>query len=90
LTSGRSRYAQPSTVGGALISGVVSDGPAAAAGLTAGDTITAVDGTTIDSASALTETLAGDTPGQTVTITWVDPSGSTQTASVTLTNGPAG
>ena len=87
--SGRSRYAQPSPVGGALISGVVSGGPAAAAGLTAGDTITAVDGTTIDSPSALTETLAGDAPGQTVTITWTDSSGASQTASVTLVNGPA-
>jgi len=89
-TSGRSRYAQPSTtVGGALISGVVSGGPAAAAGLTAGDTITAVDGTTIDSPSALTTTLAADAPGQTVTITFTDSSGDSQTASVTLVNGPA-
>jgi len=88
-TSGRSRYTQPSTVGGALISGVVSGGPAAAAGLTTGDAITAVDGTTIDSPSALTETLAGDAPGQTVTITWTDSSGASQTASVTLINGPA-
>ena len=88
-TSGRSRYAQQSTVAGALISGVVPDGPAAAAGLAAGDTITAVDGTTIDSPSALTETLAGDAPGQTVTITWTDPSGASQTASVTLVKGPA-
>ena len=89
-TSGRSRYAQPSTtVGGALISGVVSGGPAAAAGLTAGDTITAVDGTIIDSPSALTTTLAADAPGQTVTITFTDSSGDSQTASVTLVNGPA-
>ena len=88
-TSGRSRYAQQSTVAGALISGVVPDGPAAAAGLAAGDTITAVDGTTIDSPSALTATLAGDAPGQTVTITWTDSSGAAETAPVTLVNGPA-
>ena len=88
-TTGRYQYSVPSTVGGALISGVVADGPAAAAGLTAGDTITAVDGTAIGNASALTAALAADSPGQTVTITWVDASGSTQTASVTLVNGPA-
>jgi len=88
-TAGRSRYAQQSTVAGALISGVVPDGPAAAAGLAAGDTITAVDGTTIDSPSALTATLAGDAPGQTVTITWTDSSGAAETAPVTLVNGPA-
>jgi len=88
-TAGRYQYSVPSTVGGALISGVVADGPAAAAGLTAGDTITAVDGSAIGSGSALTAALAADSPGQTVTITWVDPSGSTRTAPVTLVNGPA-
>ncbi len=88
-SSGRYQYSAPSGVAGALISGVVSDGPAAGAGLTAGDTITAVDDTGISSASALTAALSADTPGQTVTITWVDRAGSTQTASVTLINGPA-
>jgi hypothetical protein len=37
----------------------------------------------------LTATLAGDAPGQTVTITWTDSSGAAQTAPVTLVNGPA-
>lgn len=73
---------------GATIAGVIDGSPAAAAGLTAGDTITAVDGTAIDSASALTTALSGHTPGDTVSVTWTDASGASHTAAVTLAQGP--
>lgn len=73
---------------GATIAGVVDGSPAAAAGLTAGDTITAVDGTAIDSASALTTALGAHAPGDTVSVTWTDASGASHTASVTLAQGP--
>ncbi|HEY4990943.1 MAG TPA: trypsin-like peptidase domain-containing protein, partial [Nakamurella sp.] len=83
------RYQQPTTTAGALISGVVSGAPADSAGLTAGDTITGIDDTTIGSASALTSALAGHTPGQSVTISWIDAAGAAHSGSVTLASGPA-
>ncbi len=73
---------------GATIAGVIDGSPAAAAGLTAGDTITAVNGTAIDSASALTAALGAHAPGDSVSVTWTDASGASHTASVTLAQGP--
>jgi S1-C subfamily serine protease len=87
-TGGRYRYSQAAT-SGALISGVVTGTPAAAAGLVAGDIITGVDGTSITAPSDLTSALAGHTPGQQITVTWVDGSGASQSAAVTLAAGPA-
>ena len=86
--SGYGRY-QQATASGALISGVVSDAPADVAGLTAGDTITAIDGTPIQDAGTLTSTLAGDRVGQRITITFTSTSGASQTAQATLAAGPA-
>jgi S1-C subfamily serine protease len=74
---------------GAQIAGVVSGGPAEEAGLVAGDVITAIDGTTVSSADALQSALTSHAPGDQVTVTWVDESGQSHTASVTLTQGPA-
>lgn len=86
--TGGSRYSQ-ATEQGALISGVVSGAPAAAAGLLAGDTITAVNDTTVADATGLTAALVGHSPGESVTITWVGTSGAPVSASVTLAAGPA-
>ena len=88
-TGGGYRSLQPTTTAGALISGVVTGGPAERAGLTAGDTITGIDGTAVGGTADLTSVLAGHTPGQTVTITWTDTTGSVHTAAVTLATGPA-
>jgi S1-C subfamily serine protease len=77
------------TVGAATISGVVDGSPAAGAGLRAGDTITAVGGTTVDSADALSAALAEQHPGDQVRVSWVDSTGSGHTATVTLVAGPA-
>ena len=85
----RYRSASPATVGGAAVSAVIPGTPADRAGLTAGDTITGIDGTTIGTAEALTAALAGHTPGQDVTITWIDPAGATHSTSLTLAAGPA-
>lgn len=74
---------------GATIAGVIDGSPAAAAGLTTGDTITAVNGTAIDSASALTAALGAHAPGDSVSVTWTDASGTSHTATVTLAQGPA-
>jgi S1-C subfamily serine protease len=74
---------------GATVTGVVSGSPAAGIGLTAGDVITAVDGDAVSSASGLSELIAAHHPGDSVTVTWTDSSGSQKSASVTLATGPA-
>ncbi|QWT25401.1 S1C family serine protease [Subtercola sp. PAMC28395] len=77
-----------STVAGATVAGVIDGTPAATAGLVAGDTITKVDGTTIDSGSTLTKTMKSYNPGDSVTISWTDANGASHSASVTLVEGP--
>ena len=84
-------YAYGSTgtaTAGAAVSGVIDGGPADAAGLTAGDTITALDSTVVGSAQELTDALAAHTPGQTVSVSWTDASGAAHTADVALAQGP--
>jgi S1-C subfamily serine protease len=74
---------------GAVVQGVIGGTAAANAGLAAGDTITAVNGSQITSSAALTAALAGHAPGERVTVSWVDASGASTTATVTLGTGPA-
>jgi S1-C subfamily serine protease len=75
--------------GGATVAGVVADGPADRAGLTAGDVITAVGGTTISSADDVSSALGGYGPGDRVSVSWTDGTGTAQTATITLASGPA-
>ena len=77
------------TVSGAQVEEVIQGTPAASAGLVAGDVITAVNGTKVGSSDALTTALRAHKPGDSVTITWVDADGTSHSASVTLTSGPA-
>jgi S1-C subfamily serine protease len=77
------------TTAAATISGVVDGSPAADAGLQAGDTITTVGGTTVDSAQALSTALAKQNPGDQVRIAWIDSTGTSHTATITLVAGPA-
>ena len=77
-----------STVAGALIAGVIEGTPAADAGLAAGDVVTAVDGTAVTSADALSAALAQREPGESVTLTWTTAAGASQSAAVTLVEGP--
>jgi S1-C subfamily serine protease len=77
------------SVSGALIAGVVSGGPAASAGLAAGDVITAINGHTLSSPSAISALVLTKKPGAKITVTYVDQSGASHTASVTLGSGPA-
>ncbi|HEX3425623.1 MAG TPA: trypsin-like peptidase domain-containing protein [Acidimicrobiales bacterium] len=74
---------------GALVSQTVSSGPAALAGITAGDLIVAVGGTSIDSTEALSMALRRYRPGNTVVVSWIDRFGASHHASVTLAVGPA-
>ena len=70
------------------VKGVYRSTPAAAAGIRAGDTITAVDGTTVRTSAALRRAVAAHSPGDSVGVTWTDASGTSHTATVTLADGP--
>jgi len=74
---------------GALIAGVVSRGPAASAGLVAGDVITAINGHVVSSPTAITAFVVSERPGAKISVAYVDLSGASHTASVTLGSGPA-
>jgi len=69
---------------GAAIADVVADGPAAAAGLPSGVVVTKIDDRPIDGADALVAAVRSKAPGDTVTLTYVDGSGASQTVRVTL------
>jgi putative serine protease PepD len=69
---------------GAAVAQVVGGGPAAAAGVPNGVVVTKVDDHVIDSSEALVAAVRSKAPGDQVTLTYLDPSGSSQTARVTL------
>jgi S1-C subfamily serine protease len=74
---------------GVLIAGVVPNGPADSAGLVAGDVITAIDGQSVNSADTIPSVILAKKPGATVTVTYTDQFGASQSATVTLGTGPA-
>jgi membrane-associated protease RseP (regulator of RpoE activity) len=61
----------PAEEGGVVIKRAFEDGPAAQAGLGSGDRITVLEGTQVDSVSALREAVASRAPGDEVTVTVV-------------------
>jgi S1-C subfamily serine protease len=77
-----------STQGGAVVAGVTAGGPAAAAGITPGSIITAIDGTTIGSADEVGPALFSNSPGDKVAVTWTDPAGAAHTETLQLVVGP--
>jgi putative serine protease PepD len=68
---------------GALLSTIVSGGPADKAGLEQGDIVTQIDGKDVASSDDLTAAVAGYKPGDKATFT-VDRNGSTKTIAVTF------
>ena len=82
----------PSTIApvssGTLVVGTICGSPAAVAGVSAGSVITAVNGQAIGAPQTVHNALAKFRPGDTVSLTWVTPSGQRKTANVTLTAGP--
>lgn len=78
----------PTPAAGGLIAGVVPGSPAASAGLTAGDVITAIDGQAVSSPKAITKLLQTKKPGTKITVTYTDRSGTSRTTKVTLGSGP--
>jgi S1-C subfamily serine protease len=72
----------------ATIAGVESGSPAEAAGLQAGDTITAIDGNAVHTVEDIIAALDSHHPGDSVQVTWVDTSGQRHGSSIKLIAGP--
>jgi len=70
--------------GGAVISSVVAGGPAAGAGLQAGDIITAINGTPVSTPDDVATVLADLAPGGKITVAVTRQDGSQATVTVTL------
>jgi S1-C subfamily serine protease len=70
--------------GGALIDGVTAGGPAAEAGLRAGDTVTRIGSVEVSNSEELREAIAALEPGQKITLSWITAAGSTESGSATL------
>jgi S1-C subfamily serine protease len=75
------------TTSGPAVAGVVTDSPAAALGLAAGDVITSVDGAAVSTAEELSDLIGSHDAGDTVTLAWTDTSGAEQSGTATLAPG---
>jgi S1-C subfamily serine protease len=73
---------------GATIAEVTRGGPAAAAGLVAGDTITAIGGRHVSTPTALGALILSKKPHVRVSVGYADQSGVSHTISVTMGSGP--
>jgi S1-C subfamily serine protease len=87
---GQGGTGQGAVAQGAQIQDVVAGGPAATAGLAAGDVITAVDGKAVNSATALTTLMDTHHPGDKLTVTVVGQTGQQHDVTVTPASGPVG
>ena len=73
---------------GAPVRDVISGTPAEAAGLAPGDTITALNGHSVNSPTGLSTLMARHHPGDRVRLTWLDSSGGSHTATLRVAAGP--
>jgi S1-C subfamily serine protease len=73
---------------GLVVANVVSGSPADQAGIAAGDTLTAIDGQPVTSYAALSSLLLQHNAGDTVTVEWLDQTGTAQTRTVQTVVGP--
>jgi S1-C subfamily serine protease len=87
VTATPSSTAAPAS--GAAVANVIPGTPAQRAGLAQGDVITRVGGTAVTSPSGLTKIMLRYHPGDSVSVTWTTRSGQSESATVTLANGPA-
>lgn len=74
---------------GVAVAGVVANGPAARAGLVAGDVITSVGGKTVTSPDDVQSLVLSKKPGAKVRVVYVDAIGYAHATTVTLGSGPA-
>jgi S1-C subfamily serine protease len=87
LPIGGSNYKAPVSQG-AVVAGVQQGDPAQAAGLSAGDVITSVNGSPIDSPDDLTRYMNYQRVGEKATVRWVDRNGHHQSATLNFVQGP--
>ena len=93
VTSSRYDYTRPAFLGVGLdestatVQGVYPGTPAAGAGITAGDRVTAVDGTRVSTTARLQAAIARRSPGDRVAITWTGTDGTSHAETVTLASG---
>ena len=73
---------------GTLVIGTICGSPSAAAGMTGGSVITAVNGQAVGSPDDLAGILARFHPGEVISVSWVSPSGQRTTSSLHLAAGP--
>jgi S1-C subfamily serine protease len=73
---------------GVLVQGVICASPAARAGMTGGAVITAVSGQPVRSPDDLSRAMARFRPGDTISVTWMNPAGEQTTSRMRLTAGP--
>ena len=78
------QLASNTNANGAAVAGVAQGGPAAEAGLPKGSVITKVDDHVIDGPDALVAAVRSKAPGDNVTLTYDDASGTSHTLQVTL------
>jgi S1-C subfamily serine protease len=71
------------------ITGVTDGSAAASLGLAGGDTINAIDGTTVTSGQTLSTAVSAHRPGARVAVSWTDATGTSHTGTATLGAGPA-
>jgi len=94
VSSARYTYGYPAFLGigltrsGTTVQGAYPGTAAAQAGIVAGDRITAVGSTRVTNAPQLHNVIAKLSPGDQVSISWTDTSGSSHTSTVTLGTGP--
>jgi S1-C subfamily serine protease len=74
----------PGGTKGAVIAGVAANSPAATAGIVAGDVIVKIDNQTITSQNDLNKAMETYYKGQSPTFVWLDATGASHTASITL------
>jgi S1-C subfamily serine protease len=75
-------------VQGAVIAGVVPGAPADGAGLSPGDTIVSLGGKRVTSPTGLSNIMNQHHPRDRVRVVWIDPTGASHAATVTLGVGP--
>lgn len=93
VTNASYDYGYPAFLGvglgsGTTVEGVYDGTPAADAGITAGDSITRVGGLAVTTQTQLRAAVASHSPGDSVSVTWTDASGTSRTRSLTLAKGP--
>ncbi len=78
---------QQTSTNGAIVSSVAGGSPAASAGIVQGSRVTSVGGEPVSSGASLRLVMATLTAGAKSVVTWVDPSGKSHSATVTLAVG---